>query len=403
MTIGARMLKTGLAVVLAIYISGLFGFSTPIIATVAAIFTIQPSIYRSWQQVHDHVQSNIIGAAFALGAAYALGVTPISVGIVCVAVILLNIKLKTASAIGLTLVTVVAVMDGHAAGWWFAVERFLMVLTGIISAFLINVLVLPPRPKQQFREQVHEAYDILSLLLRTAVSNEIREKVFREEHEKLEQIFRRLDEQYTLFREERVFRPAGRRKHARQLLLSRQLIRTLRAGAALLDAVEEHFYSSPGAAEWAERFDRRIEALTRCHEQLLLKWEGKIKPGAVIRPEPADDLAKDLTGYLSEQSAERRRLLFVASAMFEYAWHLERLGKMLERMMRSEAASEAEDTEEDPESENLEAVPQSAKSLPEAANPNADDRANPKPEAGADGEAQVGPLAGSRQSGGHGR
>ncbi|CAG5076537.1 lipoprotein putative, integral membrane protein [Thermobacillus xylanilyticus] len=340
MTIGARMLKTGLAVVLAIYVSGLFGFGTPIIATVAAIFTIQPSIYRSWQQVHDQIQSNIIGAAFALGAAQWLGVTPISVGIVCIAVILLNIRLKTTSAIGLTLVTVVAVMEAHAEGWRFALERFAMVLTGIISAFLVNVLVLPPRPKQQFREQVHEAYNILSLLLRTAVSNEIRERVFKEEHERLEQIFRRLDEQYTLFKEDRVFRPAGRRKRARQLLLSRQMIRTLRHGSQLLDAVEEHFYSSPDAAEWAERFDRRIEALTKCHEQLLLKWEGKIKPVAVIRPEPADDLAKDLSAYIGKQPVERRRLLFVASAMFEYAYHLDRLGKLLDRIMRDQSADE---------------------------------------------------------------
>jgi uncharacterized membrane protein YgaE (UPF0421/DUF939 family) len=340
------MLKTGLAVVLAIYVSGLLGFGTPIIATVAAILTIQPSIYRSWQQVQDQIQSNVIGAAFALGAAYALGVTPISVGLVCVAVILLNIRLKTASAIGLTLVTVVAVMDAHADGWRFALERFLMVMTGIVSAFLVNVLVLPPRPKLQFREQVHEAYNILSLLLRTAVSNEIREKVFREEHEKLEQMFRRLDEQYTLFREERVFRRSARRRHARQLLLSRGMIRTLRAGAALLDAVEEHFCSSPGAAEWAERIDRRIEALTKCHEQLLLKWEGKIKPGAALRPEPSDDLAKDLIAYLGELSEERRRLLFVASALFEYAWHLDRLAGLLDRMTRAEAAGGEADGED---------------------------------------------------------
>ncbi|WP_296977900.1 aromatic acid exporter family protein [Thermobacillus sp. ZCTH02-B1] len=346
MTIGARMLKTGLAVVLAIYISGLFGFSTPIIAAVAAIFTIQPSIYRSWQQVQDHVQSNIVGAAFALGTAYALGVTPISVGLVCVAVIVLNIRLRTTSAIGLTLVTVVAVMDAQADGLQYALERFLMVLTGIVSAFLVNVLVLPPRPKRQFREQVHEACNILTLLLRTAVSNEIREKVFREEHERLEQIFRRLDEQYALFREERVIRPSARRRHARQLLLSRRMIRTLRAGAALLEAIEEHFHSSPGAAEWAERFDRRIEALTKCHEQLLLKWEGKIKPGAVIRPEPVDDLARDLTAWLGEQPAERRRLLFVASAMFEYAWNLDRLARLLDRIMRRESGRGAPGSED---------------------------------------------------------
>ncbi len=37
----SRVLKTGLAVALAIFVSELLGFSSPLIAAVAAIFTIQ--------------------------------------------------------------------------------------------------------------------------------------------------------------------------------------------------------------------------------------------------------------------------------------------------------------------------------------------------------------------------
>lgn len=349
MTIGARVLKTGLAVALAIWLSGWFQFPSPIIAAVAAIFTIQPSIYRSWQQVLDQVQSNVLGAIIALAAVNLLGATPITVGIVIVGVILLIIRLKMESAIGLTLVTVVAVMEAHADGWLFAVERFAMVMTGIGSAFFVNVLVYPPRPKKQFVEQVHEAYDKLSLLLRTAISNEMKEQVFQDEKEKLDGMLRKLDERYSLFEEERAFRRERKQERARQLLLSRQMIRALQKGEALLDAVDEHYYSSPGSEAWAEKFDRKIETLTKMHEQLLLKSEGLMKPGAVLAFETEDDtvFASELADYLHEEPSGRRRLIFVASAMYEYAYQLRRLDKVLTQVL--ERGGQSEEDNEAPE------------------------------------------------------
>ncbi|GIQ61575.1 hypothetical protein PACILC2_01430 [Paenibacillus cisolokensis] len=141
MTIGARVLKTGMAVALAIYLSGLIGFPSPIIAAVAAIFTIQPSVYRSWQQIAEQFQANIVGAGIALAAGLMFGHTPIAVGLVCIVVITLSIRFKMESVIGLTLVTVVAVMEANSQSWSFAVERFLMVLTGMGAAFAVNILI----------------------------------------------------------------------------------------------------------------------------------------------------------------------------------------------------------------------------------------------------------------------
>jgi uncharacterized membrane protein YgaE (UPF0421/DUF939 family) len=342
MTIGARVMKTGLAVALAVYLSGLFGFPSPIIAAVGAIFTIQPSISRSWQQVLDQLQANLLGGAIALAAVRLFGSTAISLGLVCIIVILICIRLRMETAIGLTLVTVVAIMEANEQGWLFALERFAMVLTGMASAFAVNAAVFPPRPRKQFNELVHEAYSELSLLLRTAISNEMKEDVHRKEKEKLDATLRKLGERYTVFEEERALLPGRRQAKARQLLLSKQLIKTLVKGADLLDAVEEHYFAAPGAGEWAQRFDSQIEELTKYHEHILLKLEGKMKPHAAIEPEEEREarLTRQLTDYLQEHPEERKRLVFVASGIFEYAYHLRRLERLVDHVLdRGEEAA----------------------------------------------------------------
>ncbi|GGG66100.1 FUSC family protein [Paenibacillus radicis (ex Gao et al. 2016)] len=349
MTIGARVLKTGMAVALAIYLSGLFGFPSPLITAVAAILTIQPSIYRSWQQVLDQFQTNLLGAAMALGAMQLFGQTPIAVGLVCILVILVSIRLKMETTIGVTLVTVVAIMEAHGQNITVALDRFLMVLTGIGAAFTVNVLVFPPRPRKQFTEQVHHAYGQLSLLLRTAISNEMKEQVYRKEKEALHATLRKLEDRYTLFEEERKVLARTKKSHARQLLVSKQMIKSLQKGSELLDVVEEHYFASPGAEQWAQQFDRQIEDLTKYHESILLKFENKMKPHAAIEPEEDREvkLVKELTDYLREDPDEHKRLVFVASGLFEYAYHLRRLEKLVDQVQQRGAAEEGRHEKEE--------------------------------------------------------
>ena len=70
MVFGARVWKTGIAVALALYISAWLEFTPPVIAAVAAIFAMQPSIYRSWRYFLDQLQTNIIGAAIRFAGGY---------------------------------------------------------------------------------------------------------------------------------------------------------------------------------------------------------------------------------------------------------------------------------------------------------------------------------------------
>src|SRR6476646_3368993 len=93
MTFGARMFKTGIAVTVSLYISELLGFTPPVIAAVAAIFAMQPSIYRSWRYLLEQLQTNVLGATLALLAGMIFSNNPIAIGIVCILVIIICLRM----------------------------------------------------------------------------------------------------------------------------------------------------------------------------------------------------------------------------------------------------------------------------------------------------------------------
>lgn len=340
MTIGARVLKTGLAVAFALWIGELVGLGSPLIAAIAAIFTIQPSIYRSWMQVLEQVQSNLLGAIIAISAVFLIGNTPIAVGLVAIGIILLCIRLKTEDTISLTLVTAVVIMEAQGLGWMVAWDRLAAILTGMVSAFVVNVIVAPPRHRNRFVKQIQDAQELLSRLLRTAVSNELKESVYREELKTLRTMLRKLEEYYDLFAEERVWRSSSKQMRARLLVVYKGMLSSLDRGLSLVDEVEEHYWAVSTGVSWNRLIDRQIEALCSYHEHLLWKWEGKIKRGAQSAAPPSDAslLLSELIGDRTDDTTARARLLVITSAVYTYEDRLRRLDKLTEQWQQREVS-----------------------------------------------------------------
>jgi uncharacterized membrane protein YgaE (UPF0421/DUF939 family) len=348
MTIGARVLKTGLAVAIAFWFGQLVGLESPLIAAIAAIFTIQPSIYRSWMQVLEQVQSNVLGAIIAIGAVFLIGNTPISVGLVCIGVILLCIRLKTEETISLTLVTVVVIMEAQGQGWMLAWDRLAAILTGMASAFAVNVTIAPPRHRSRFLKHIQETQALLSRLLRTAVSNELKENIYRDELNHLKSMLRKLDESYDLFAEERVWRKNSRLKRARLLIVYKGMLSALERGLSLIDTVEDHYWGVSTAKAWNQLIDRQIETLCGYHEQLLWKWEGKMKPGASAAappPEASFLLSEQIWECSGEERVARSRILVITSAVYTYEERLRRLDKLMEQWLQREVGTELAEEE----------------------------------------------------------
>ncbi|MCD1259432.1 FUSC family protein [Paenibacillus athensensis] len=342
MVFGARIWKTGIAVALSLYLSAWLAFTPPVIAAVAAIFAMQPSIYRSWRYFLDQLQTNVLGAALAMLAGMFFSNNVIAIGIVCILVILLCLRMRMEETIGLTLVTVVAVMEASGQ-WQFALNRFLLSLIGIGCAFAVNLLFFPPKPKAQFSAQIHAAFGTLSLLLRTAISNEMKESVFREEKTGLQAALHGLTDKYRLMEEEVQKLKGARFGKVRELVVYKQKLLVMNKGLEVLEAVEEHYFPSPRPAGTDERFDGHMEKLIKFHEHVLLRFDDKLKADSIDELEMEAENERFLTELFErykDEPAGLLRLSVVAAAMYDYGHQIERLGKLVEHVHRGDEVKE---------------------------------------------------------------
>jgi uncharacterized membrane protein YgaE (UPF0421/DUF939 family) len=338
LTLGPRILKTGIAVALALFICTIFNLEPAVFAGVAAIFTIQPSIYRSWKQILDQLQTNLLGAAIALFTIYFIGRDPFTIGIVMMVVIMICMKMKMESSISLTLVTVLAIMGAPPhEDFAFAVNRFGIILIGMASAFLVNLLILPPKYKKNYREKVQTVFQNMSLLIRTAISNEMTEKSFQDDTEKVRKDIKSLEEIYKILDEERAKMHKLNPQDIRELIVFKQMLKTLQQGSEVLQVIEEHYFQSTNNESENLLFDKRLEELTKYHELILLKFDQKVKREdeltETLISESGDFLDKIMDIY-REDRGQKLRLVVIGSSIFEYAFQLKRLDQLIDQYLK---------------------------------------------------------------------
>lgn len=346
-TLGPRVIKTGIAVTLALFICSYFNLQSAVFAGVAAIFTIQPSIYRTWKQVWDQVQTNTLGAIIAILALYFLGNDPIAIGLVMIIVILISLKLKMEETISLTLVTVLAIMSapGIEEDWLFALHRFGIILIGMISALLVNIFIYPPKYKKNYLNKVHDIFQNMALLMRTAISNEMTEKSYQEQMKDLENDILKLEEQYRLFDEEREKMAKINNINLREIVVFKQMLKSLQQGFIVLENIDEFYFQSKPNPDENMLFDHQIEHLVKYHELYLLKYEGKIKPD---EPELEEDLVSQSKVFLEKvidsynlNHEQKIHLAVIGSSVYKYAFQIERLNRVIEQYLRKTQKDEA--------------------------------------------------------------
>ncbi len=335
------MLKTGIAVTLTIYVTSLLQVTSPVIAAVAAIFAMQPTIYRSWKHFLDQLQTNTLGAVLAMIAGTYFSKDPFAVGIVCVIVIMLCLKLKMEETIGLTLVTVIAVMDASGQ-WQFALNRFMQILIGIGIASLINIFFLPPRPRDHFIAQIEAVFVKLSLLLRTVISNELRESIFRDEKRELKDALDALSAKFKLLEEEYKKLRGAKLSSIRDLVVYSHMLAALRKGFDVLETVDQHYFQGD-RDEWTDaQFDRQLERLIKLHEHVLLRFDEKLKKSDRSETERIEEecqtFMREVLNWSGKRADADLRLTIVSASLFDYGHQIGRLDKLVEQYHKGETS-----------------------------------------------------------------
>ncbi|WP_082234824.1 FUSC family protein [Halobacillus massiliensis] len=338
MKLGARMMKTGLAAAVALYIASLFGFFSPLLAAIAAVFSIQPSIYRSYQSIVEQIQGNLIGAVIAVIAVFTLGNDPFIVALAIIIVIGVTMNLKmNENTISLAAVAVIALMDSTDQTFiHFAASRLSSLLLGILAAFIVNLVFLPPRYETRLFGKVDSATNDILQWLRVTTRQLSDEPALKYEITRIQDNIRWLDHTYLLYSEERTYLKGSRFSKGRKLVLFRQLITTTKKSFDVLKAfyrLEHRIEQIP--IEFQDTLINELDKLINAHEKLLLSLKGRIKQThrQSLRQieEPNIPLVVDRLMKVYEESSGTDKLIFLplASQLMEYYDQLEKLKRLL--------------------------------------------------------------------------
>lgn len=339
MKLGARIFKTGLSITLSLYVAMFFNLEPPMFAAVAATFAIQPSIQKSFQTILEQIQANIISAIIAVIFVLTFGHHPVVVGVAVIVVIALNLKLKMESIIPLAVVTVIIIMESPTGDFiTFATTRFSLILTGVFSAFIINLLFIPPKHETQLYHKIHDSTEDIIMWIKLLTRHDAKQKILKRDLSRLKDSSVKINNLFLLYKEERNYLKKSKYSKARKVVLFRQMLVTSNKALAILKALnrrENELHHIPEQLQ--SLIKTRLDCLTSNHERILLKYAGKVKTEATD-DNPQDvcigeqELTELFMNFYSKRDIEKDEWLHlfpIIAHIVEYNDQLEYLDKLL--------------------------------------------------------------------------
>jgi len=341
--IGARTLKTGFAILLGMIIPPLIGLGDSRGLTASAvIFSMQPSVQETFVKTRDRLIANIIGGIIAFVVASYFGDTNIMVAAASALLIAILHQLNLDDVIGLSILTLVNVMLSSGANLpLVAVQRVSATLIGVLIAFAVNTFVLPPRYDVKFYEKTISATDDTMKYVRLMLRKNAQFPIMSVDLKKLRKELVTLRKYHRYMRDPMYKRFMTSRYYSllRFLVVCRQSIRTnetLYDLAATLHGSENTFNHLP--TELRTLIRERMETLMTAHEQILLKWNGRILPEEVNFITYRSDLRQSfIEAFYQEASTEEameadflkgNELLKIMTKIFEYDQKLQQFNKL---------------------------------------------------------------------------
>lgn len=337
MNIGARIIKTGIAVSLAIFFSELLQLPNAAFAGIAAFLAIQPSVFRSFKHLFEQIQANVVGALSAILALYTIGNDPIVIGVIVVILIAIN-KRAGVSNIGISILSAIAILEIPQDDFiFFAMDRFLAILIGILSSIVLNVIFMPPKYEDKLLHHVETTSEHLSVILRSLVSGELEKKAYKKAKEEAEKNIRQAKELFSLYQDEyhQILKHYSYSK-AKKLIIFKQMISMIDKEFEVIVSFEENKKTIHSLDSFSkELFHHYLLTLTTFDEKIFMRFEGKIK--CSYRNDSLSEIEhykNKLLDFVSN-NARNISILSAATSLFELGESLERLSVLVENIKKT--------------------------------------------------------------------
>ena len=149
MRLGARILKTGIAIILALFIASFLPDNVGLksVAGISAIVAMQPNIYRSIKTISEQATGNVIGALLAVIMVTIFGKNIVIMGVTVILLIAILYKLNLAhvATLGVTLI----IMGQHTGSFYVTRFRFILVMIGVVAS-VVNLIFYHPNLKLRY-------------------------------------------------------------------------------------------------------------------------------------------------------------------------------------------------------------------------------------------------------------
>ncbi|MBC2724916.1 aromatic acid exporter family protein [Desulfosporosinus sp.] len=151
MLIGARTIKTGLAVAASLFICKVFNIEPASFAAITAVVNMQPSVSKSLTNAWEQIGVHLLAVTFSLIIGLLFGTNPLFIGAMAVFLILLCNWIGWSNGIVMGIVSIIFILDSPRETFLInASSRSLSIFVGLGVALLINRILAPPKYKSKF-------------------------------------------------------------------------------------------------------------------------------------------------------------------------------------------------------------------------------------------------------------
>jgi uncharacterized membrane protein YgaE (UPF0421/DUF939 family) len=336
MKLGARILKTGIAITLALFLAQLFHLPSPMFAGIAATFAIKPTIYRSYLSIIEQIQGNVIGAVIAVVLVIFFGNHFLIVGLGAIMTIIIMLKLRLENNISLGLVTMIAIMESTGQHFLqFAGIRFSTLLLGILSSFIVNLVFLPPKYEKKLYLRISNMTEDILKWMRLTARRESDYQLLKNDIKKFKERLNKVNEFYTLFNEERGYLQRIKKDKKRKLVIYKQMVFVLQISFNILKMLHRFENELCHMSDNMKLLlQERLDSLSNEHEKLLLMFLGKVRPLAetdshlimVQSDELMNLFISEIKEHHIQDQVQTYHLMRLLSTIVEYQDQLRHLG-----------------------------------------------------------------------------
>ncbi len=349
MRIGARTFKTALAILIAILLPPLVGLGDSVtLATSAVIFSMMPSVQETFDKTKNRFIANIIGGIIAFLVLSFLGDSNVLIAVASALLIAILHQLKLDKAIGLSVLTLINVMlNPGASALYTAFLRVSTTLLGVLIAFSVNTFVMPPKYDIKFYDATIHTTDETMKYVRAMLRKNAQYAIMRDDLRAIRGELLKLRTYYSYMQDPVYKRFISSKYYSllRFLVVSRQSIETnqiLYNLARTLHESENTIHQLPDDLRILIR--ERLETLMTAHEQILLKWNGRVLPEEVNFISYQDDLRlRFMEAFYAEASTDEaleydfskgNDLLKMMTLIFQYDKELQHFNTLTNSFVR---------------------------------------------------------------------